>query len=208
MYHLIQDEVYGYYPYLFVRPADFAAQLETLNAAGYRYLFADEYAAQPDKTVILTFDDGYVDNYTTMFPLLKQYDARATIFLITDNIGAEGHLTAEQIVEMAASGYVRFGLHTASHADLRTLDADGVREELSRCYDACTALLGQPPAALAYPYGGYNAQVTAISADYVSLAYTTDWPGKVKSTPMAIPRYTVGRETTLAQFRAMLGITR
>lgn len=208
MYHLIQDQVYGDYPYLFVRPDDFAAQLEALNAAGYRYLFADEYAAQPDRTIILTFDDGYADNYTTLLPLLKQYNARATIFLITDVIGADGHLTAEQITEMAQSGYVRFGLHTASHVDLRSLDTDRIRAELSRSHDAFTDLLGQSPAALAYPYGGYNAEVTAISADYVRFAYTTDWPGKVKCTAMAIPRYTVPRGMTSTEFCTMLGITR
>ena len=130
MYHLIEDEIYGDYPYLFVRPDNFAAQLELLNAAGYRYLYADEYAPQTDRTVILTFDDGYADNCTNLLPLLERYDACATIFLVTDAVGRPAHLSPEQVTLLASSGRVRFGLHSASHVDLTTLDETELRTEL------------------------------------------------------------------------------
>ena len=77
-YHLVSDDVFGNDDYLFVRPTEFEEQLRLLSDRGYTFLFADEWAVYGEPTVILTFDDGYTDNYTEMFPLLKKYNANAS----------------------------------------------------------------------------------------------------------------------------------
>ncbi|MGO4076030.1 polysaccharide deacetylase family protein, partial [Staphylococcus aureus] len=56
------------------------------------------------KSVLITFDDGYTDNYTKAFPILKQYEMKATIFMIEQSIGRPNHLTDEQMDEMMAHG--------------------------------------------------------------------------------------------------------
>ena len=123
-------------------------------------------------------------------------------------IGTDGYLTAAQIVEMAESGYVRFGLHTHTHPDLTTLDEAGVRAELATSSAAIVDLLGDAPAAMAYSGGKHNAQVRTICGEYIAFAYTTAWPTKVPAfTPLTIPRYTVDRSASLADFCRMLGIT-
>ena len=207
MYHLILDEPYSKYEYLFVRPADFAAHLAAINAAGFRYLFADEYALQPDRTVIITLDDGYADNYSNLLPLLEQYDARATIFLITDMIGQPGYLTPEEILLLRDSGRVRFGLHTASHQDLTTLSKDDIRREITESAEVIARLVGYQPMTIAYPYGKYNSTVTAICQQYFPFAYTTENPRyKANFTSMNIPRHLVARDTSMWAFRRMLGL--
>ena len=108
MYHLIMETPYNNNETLFVRPGDFEAQLQALTEAGYDFLFANDYNKTAGNSIILTFDDGYLDNYTTMFPLLKKYSAKATVFLISDMIGHPEYMNEAQIKEMADSGLVKF----------------------------------------------------------------------------------------------------
>ncbi len=68
MYHLILETPYNANTGLFVRPSDFEDQIRCLLEAGYTFLFADEFTWLTQKSVILTFDDGYRDNYTELFP--------------------------------------------------------------------------------------------------------------------------------------------
>ena len=127
MYHLIRDDVYGIYDALFVRPSEFESHLILLNELGYEYIFADEWRLTDKPSVILTLDDGYLDNYTNMFPLLKKYGAKATVFIVTELIGTDGYMTREMIAEMAESGLVSFQCHTVNHVDLRYLSEEELR---------------------------------------------------------------------------------
>ena len=74
MYHAVGDDCWGE-EHLFVRPAELEQQLQYLSENGY------------EKPVILTFDDGYDDNYTLLLPLLQKYHMKATIFMIAGDIG-------------------------------------------------------------------------------------------------------------------------
>ena len=100
-YHAIEEklpeETSEENEYLFVRPADLEEQLQLLTRKGYEFCFASQYEITNKKQVILTLDDGYEDNYTNLFPLLKKYRAKATISVVTGNIGHPGNLTADQV---------------------------------------------------------------------------------------------------------------
>jgi len=76
-------------PYV-VPPEEFAAQLDYLREEGYTTITPQDYARArkgkqelPEKPVILSFDDGYEDNYTNAYPILKKYNLKATIFIVT-----------------------------------------------------------------------------------------------------------------------------
>ena len=76
----------------------------------------------PEKPVIITFDDGYADNYENAYPILKKYGFKATIFLIYDFTNTyPNYLTWDQIAEMKESGLIRFESHTMTHANLAEL---------------------------------------------------------------------------------------
>src|SRR5262245_20632003 len=82
---------------LSVPPAQFAQQLAYLHRAGYTTITLDDlvdalhlHATLPSKPVILTFDDGYQDFYTNAYPLLRRYRDKATIYIITRNVGTPG----------------------------------------------------------------------------------------------------------------------
>ena len=122
-------------------------------------------------------------------------------------IGRPGYLTADQIREMAESGYVRFGLHTHTHPYLTDLDEAGIRAEMQASRDAFYALLGTDPTTMAYPGGKHSAAVRSICDDYIDIAYTTAWPTKTPDFDrLSIPRFTIDRDASLSLFRTVLGI--
>ncbi|MBQ6262972.1 MAG: polysaccharide deacetylase family protein [Clostridia bacterium] len=201
MYHLIMETPYNSLEALFVRPSDFDSQLSYLTENGYGFMFADEWQIADRPTVILTFDDGYVDNYTDMFPILKKYGAKATVFLISEMVGTDGYLSVDQIVEMASSGLVSFQCHTAHHVDLSYQDESTMRSEFSTSISKIENWTGRPVRALAYPAGSYNDDVIRVAADYFSFCYTTKSPYSVTEySNYNIPRYYIARDLTDASF--------
>ncbi len=205
LYHLVMDEPYSPYTYLFVREADFEQQLALIRESGISTYFADEpEAAKGKRALVITFDDGYADNYDTVFPLLKEYGVKATIFLITDMIGTEGHLSKEEILEMAESGLVRFGSHTLSHPNLSELDEETLVRELRESKEKLETLLGTEVEALAYPGGGYDEAVekAAKKAGY-RYCYTTDVPSESFYPNTRLPRDYVSRDLTEDEFLAL-----
>ncbi|WP_073962076.1 polysaccharide deacetylase family protein, partial [Acinetobacter baumannii] len=104
-------------------PEKFEQLLQLLTRKGAIFCFVSEleqYRNQKN-VVALSFDDGFMDNYLYAYPLLKKYNAKATIYLATQIEGIE-KLTHEQIHEMANSGLVEFGAHTQHHVNLLKLD--------------------------------------------------------------------------------------
>ncbi|MBR5452764.1 MAG: polysaccharide deacetylase family protein [Clostridia bacterium] len=202
MYHLIMEEPFNSADGLFVRPSDFAAQLDAIVQSGAECLFADEYRLTETPSVMITFDDGYEDNYTTAYPMLMERGLKATIFLITDLIDTPGYLTRAQIREMAQSGVIRFGCHTKSHYDLSQQSAAMLDRQLRISKMLIEDLVGYEVTALAYPSGGYNDLVVSKVAELFEFAYTTKNPDKVSSDNMLLlPRYPVYRDYT-AQYVA------
>ncbi len=194
MYHLIMEEPYTVNDGLFVRPSDFEAQLDAIVESGAVTLFADEYQSTDRPSVIITFDDGYEDNYTTAFPLLVERGLKATIFLVTDLIGTEGYMTEEQIREMARSPYIRFGCHTKSHVQLSQHVGSEVDEQFDVAKEIIGELVGYEVRALAYPAGGFNDIVLRKAAERFDFAYTTKSPATTSAdNMMLIPRYAVYR---------------
>lgn len=205
MYHLILEEPYSPYTSLYVSPADFSDHMDALNEMGYRYIFADEYAKHTYRTAVLTFDDGYVDNYTEMFPILKEKGGRATIFLIADLIGTDGYLNEEQIQEMAQSGLVSFQSHTCSHPRLPELSAEAVRDEFQNSIQKIEGLTGRPVRAIAYPYGKTSDTVRQLAGEYFTFAYTTQSPAvSASDDSLMLPRYGIPRGYSKQQFMSIL----
>lgn len=205
MYHLIQEEPFTDYTSLFVRPYDLDQQVGMLQDQGYRFLFAEEYQRTALPSVILTFDDGYVDNYTELFPILKKYKAKATIFLVADYIDRPGFLSKEQIREMSSSGLVSFQSHTKTHRDLTTLSNADVRTEFRYSKYVISQITGKPVTAISYPEGQYTDRMTKIVREYFTRAYSTDQRSVPRGQEMyAIYRKSIVRELTIDQFASMI----
>lgn len=147
---------------LSIPPAEFDRQMRYLAEDGYGTVSFDQIydSSQPlpEKPILLTFDDGYADAYTTAFPVLQRYGFQATFYVVTDFVGRPGYLTVEQIREMAAAG-MSFGSHSVSHLSLTTLSAERLERELSQSRTQLESLLERPVLDLCYPLGRFNQPV-------------------------------------------------
>lgn len=200
VYHLVTDNIFSKNTDLFVKPEEFDKQMELISKNGYTPIFADELsqAGNYKKPIIISFDDGYIDNYENVFPIIKKYNLRITIFVITDMIDTENHLTSAQIKEMSRSGYVSIQSHTVTHRYLTKLDELDLVTELEKSKNEIFKLTGKNPTAIAYPYGDINSNTAEYVKKYYSMGFSTT-AGTLSNAEdkYAITRYGVSRYTTL-----------
>jgi peptidoglycan/xylan/chitin deacetylase (PgdA/CDA1 family) len=179
MYHYVSEppaDADVYRRDLSVTPEQLDAHLAYLQDEGYHVVTLDDllYALTlgrplPEKPVILTFDDGYEDNYINAFPLLKKRGITATFFIVTDWVNQDrpGYMTWPQIEEMAAAGQ-RFGSHSRDHPSLAGQSLDYLVWQALGSKESIEEHLGYHPRWVAYPSGSYDEQTIAVfaSADY------------------------------------------
>ena len=164
-YHKIDSKHHS----LSVLPGDFESQLKYLSDHGYHSISPDELfeglagtGALPENPVLITFDDGYKDNYTTAFPLLKKYGFKATIFVVTSFLGQKSqYFTWEQAREMEKEG-ISIQSHTATHRSMTDLSDEQLRAELVESKKKAEEELGHPVEYMAYPTGTYNLHIAEM----------------------------------------------
>jgi peptidoglycan/xylan/chitin deacetylase (PgdA/CDA1 family) len=179
MYHYVSEPPAGADAVrrdLSVAPAQFEAHLAYLRQAGYQVVTLDDLLYNltlgwplPARPVILTFDDGYADNYEQAFPLLQQYGVRAHFFIITDFVdeARPGYMSWPQIEEMARAGQ-RIGSHSRDHPDLRDKPLSYLVWQALGSAQTIEAHVGNHPRWVAYPSGRYDDAAIAVfrSAGY------------------------------------------
>ena len=218
-YHRIEDETHR----SCVRPAAFAEQMAHLRTEGYHLLalsavreHLDAHRAFPDRTVIVTFDDGFADNYHHAFPILQRESVPMTLFLTTDFIGQAElpvlrdrsrvpPLDWKQVEEMARHG-VDLGAHTLTHPNLTTLDDERLRREVAACRDRIEERTGARVRAFCYPRGDFDPRVkNAVREAGYDLACTTMEGCVTQDThPFSLRRTFIANDDTLRDFRHKL----
>ncbi len=166
-----------------VPPDDFSAQLDELQRQGYTTISLREFlrarkglAELPEKPVVLTFDDGYDNNYTTLLPLLEARGMKATVFMVTNDIGEPGYLTWEQLRDMQQRG-IEIGSHTANHQPLTEMSPAEADDELrlSKLIMEWNGL--STIYVFSYPNGKYNSELPVLLQKNEYLAAVTGDPG-------------------------------
>jgi peptidoglycan/xylan/chitin deacetylase (PgdA/CDA1 family) len=201
-------------PDLIVDPANFAAELNALHDGGYHtisqaQLFDALYHGKPlpPKPVLISVDDGYVDDVRTILPDLQRWHMVATFFVITGRMTEPGFLDASQIRELDRAG-MDVGDHTAHHVDLRLLTPSQLQAETAGSRKTLDAVLGHPVYFFAYPFGYFDDRVVAAVHDAgFTMAYTTQG-GTTESSasPLTMPRIHVGRSEDPSGLVSVLGV--
>lgn len=203
MYHAVSDDLWGYWD-LFVSPQTIEEELLYLQENGFDTIWFEDLSHIEDyeKPVILTFDDGYDDNYTELFPLLQKYNAKATIFVIPKAIGTPHKMTAEQVQELSRSGLVSIQSHTYSHGNLSTMDEETLIFEMEESQKYLATLTGQVPYAVCYPEGTRSELSIEVAGRYYDYGLLMN--GQLYNTsddPLRVKRFYVPRGYDLGSFR-------
>lgn len=139
---------------------------------GELYDFFYENGTLPSKPIVITFDDGYKDNYTNALPILRKFGFAATVFVTAGQDGPV-FLTRDEMRELLEAGW-EIESHTMTHPDLSKLNPFKLQWELEHSKQLLEQDLGRKVKFLAYPYGKYNESVVkaARGAGYL-MAFTT-----------------------------------
>ncbi|MFA6434095.1 MAG: polysaccharide deacetylase family protein [Elusimicrobiales bacterium] len=186
---------------LWVTPEKFRSQVAWLGAHGYvTVLFSDVVKAYknkkplPEKAVLITFDDGYENNYTHAYGILRELGAKGNIFVVYNTIGKANlwhNPETEPWIDMAGlamlremqeSGVIEFGSHTMSHPNLEKLPLEDAAWELTESKKQLEAALGREMSVFAYPYGA-GAYSPAVRALALKAGYVLDFSFRQGKTP-------------------------
>ena len=153
-------------PYIFTR------QIETLKNAGYTFITASELMDildgkinLPKKPVLITFDDGYRDFYTDVFPILKKNNVKATAYIVSGFLDKPNYMLTWQLKQVARNGLIEIGAHTVHHYSLRGLDPELAKYEIEESKKELEKIIGIPVVSFAYPDGSFDDQAIKIVRD-------------------------------------------
>jgi peptidoglycan/xylan/chitin deacetylase (PgdA/CDA1 family)/glycosyltransferase involved in cell wall biosynthesis len=199
---------------IYLSPRKFARFMELLRSMKYKSITPPEFLSDEilKHNLVLTFDDGYDDFYSEVFPLLQRYDLKATVFLVVGQIGksnawdeAVGYrsrrlLSVEQICEMQRYG-VHFGSHTLTHAWLPHLSNEDLYREVVDSKSRLEDLLGVEVLCFAYPSGGLDSRVrAAVALAGYKMAVTTEEGLNLWQDPLAVRRIGISEADTMIEF--------
>lgn len=177
MYHMVSEPVPGaQFNGLRVSPSQFERQVFWFSEHGWTFVTMSELIDKPcaEKTVALTFDDGFEDNFSQALPILQKYGAKATLYLVNDRhnrdwsvqkkahhasgeLMREPKLSDEQVRQMLDSGLIELGAHTLTHANLSRLSVDEKKHEIQASKQQLETLFHTRVTSFAYPFGIYDA---------------------------------------------------
>ncbi len=215
-----------------VTPTVFDQQMAFLSQNGFNVItleqlvdYKHEKKGHPTKTVVITFDDGYRDNYINAFPVLQKYNFKATFFVVTDYINSDrifqwldlgneslSHcqknkqywlpLTKDHILNMDADGAC-FGSHTKTHRNLNNANKRMVLEELRDSKQCLEKILLKPIRCFSYPYGAVNKLTKNwVSETGYSCAVTVKAGGNtLNSDFLELRRTSIQGQDSCAKFR-------
>ena len=233
-YHRVCDlpETKDIMHWLNICPEVFAQQMAFLTQNGFNVItleqlvsYKEKKTKPPPKTVILTFDDGYRDNYLNAFPILEKYGFKGTFFVVTDYIGSDrifhwlklgekslAHsrenrpywlpLSPKEMLEMSARGAC-FGSHSKTHLYLSDIDEDEAIEELKQSKEYLERLLSKPVRCFAYPFGNFNKSVKGLvkAAGYKMAVTVKAGSNTLRSSPFELRRTVIEAKDSPSRFR-------
>jgi peptidoglycan/xylan/chitin deacetylase (PgdA/CDA1 family) len=196
---------------LSITPDKFDAQMTYLAQHGYTTISLDTLydifngqVNAPVKSIILTFDDGFVDFYFNAYPILQKYNFYAISFIITGAVGQDRYLSWDQIREIQSSGFISFGAHSVSHPNLTKLSYTRLLSELQDSKSTLEAHIGHTVNFISYPYGRTNSKALSAAKKVGFVGGVGVWYAKASYPSMNMPRVQVSGQMTLRTFASRL----
>ncbi|MFX0200260.1 MAG: polysaccharide deacetylase family protein [Candidatus Hodarchaeota archaeon] len=217
MYHEVSDEpeknkvIRNTNPAYSLSVAQFSEQMEYLYENGYKTLSLNELIDYPssnrEKNVVITFDDGWENNYTNAFPILMKWGLTATIFVITDCIGQPRYVNWNQLEDMNKKR-ISIQSHTSSHRPLSILETDEIMCELEGSKKSIEEHLGNRVDFLSLPHGMINQKVIDLAQAVGYKAILTSEPGYSHSynNPAILRRINISDRYEIGSFEKIIQV--
>jgi len=226
MYHMVSEHLEknkSKFNRLRVKPEEFEKQLIWLKNNNWTSFTLSEVVnlkEVPQKSVVITFDDGYEDNFKNAYPLLKKYGFKATIYIVlnrfnkdwatdkdldhaSSELNSERMLSNEQIKEMLDSGLVEIGSHTLDHVNLPKLNKDEKERQILKSQKQIEEIFNIKCSSFAYPFGFFDNQDVEILKNSSYTNATTVVNGvydKTKCSDFLIPRIMISGRQNIYSF--------
>jgi peptidoglycan/xylan/chitin deacetylase (PgdA/CDA1 family) len=194
-----------------IRTSKFRKQMEAIRQLGIKVISMEQFIAWkktgipiPERSILITFDDGWKSTYTDAFPVLREYGFPYTVYLYKNYVDGGGRaLTTAMIEEMKAAGGLTIGSHSVSHPypltvksfrkkSANTFDAY-LRKEMGESKYFLESKFQTKVATYAYPGGFYTEEMFKLATEFGYDSMFTVIPGKIKrSLPNeTLPRYII-----------------
>ena len=163
---------------------------------GYKAISPQEIfdVSNSQKPIIITFDDGYEDNFTNAYPILQKYNLKASIFVITNRINTDGMLNRDEIKEMSDSNLINIYPHTNTHQDLTNLSDSQIENEFTESKEKIYEITGKDVNVISYPSGLANDAVFRIAEKYFNVGFMVGGPNASQTNVLRLQRQTVTEE--------------
>ena len=198
---------------LSVTPAKFQEQMDWLAANGYHPVDFDDVRAYfggqrplPAKPIVITLDDGYLDLYTTAYPILRAHHFKAVAYVVSGFMTNSAYANAAQVQAMDADG-IQIGSHTITHVNLQSGSNASSYHQITESKASLERLLGHPVLDFAYPSGKFDSRIVAFvqQAGYDTAVTTYESVRHNPNSRWTWTRTRVRGGVSLAQFILQLG---
>lgn len=228
MYHMVNKHKKGAkFNGLRVDPIEFEKQIKYLYDNNWSFFTMDELIKKrdvlPKKSIAITFDDGYEDNFINAFPILKKYDAKATIYLVVDRhnrewsskrkkknsngeLKEEKKLSDNQVLQLIESGLIEIGSHTMTHDNLSTLSKIEKEIEIINSKNEIEKKFKIKCNSFCYPFGIYDDEdILLAKANYNNSTTTIKGIDNLKKANLfKLKRITISGKDNLISFKIKL----
>jgi peptidoglycan/xylan/chitin deacetylase (PgdA/CDA1 family) len=229
MYHMVSSHKKNTkFNGLRVEPIEFEKQIKYLVKNNWNFFTMSELVEEknnlPEKSIAITFDDGYEDNFTNAFPLLKKYGVKATIYIVVDRHGREwsskrkeknnngelkneSKLLDEQIIELIDSGLIEIASHTMTHDNLPALNKEQKIYEIKSSKEEIEKKFNIKCNSFCYPFGLYDKEDIKIvqESGYTNATITKKGIDDIsKSNDFELKRITISGKDNMIAFKIKL----
>ena len=225
MYHMVSShKKNAKFNGLRVEPLKFEKQIKYLKENGWTFFTMSELIEKKDelpfKSVAITFDDGYEDNFTNAYPILKKYDAKATIYVVVDRhdrewsskrkkknsdgeLKFEPKLKDEQIKELINSNLIEIGSHTMTHDNLLNLSSEKKVFEIQNSKIELENRFNISCKSFCYPFGLYDEKDVEIvkNSGYINATTTSKGIDSLDNNIFELKRITISGKDNFFSFK-------
>jgi peptidoglycan/xylan/chitin deacetylase (PgdA/CDA1 family) len=214
-YHHVADPPEGHPgKNLFVLPENFSRQMKYLKEMNFNVISLNQVRKallgeikMPEKAAVITFDDGFEDNFTHAFPILKKFDLPATVFMVSEKITSlqeekDNYLSKKQILEMTDSK-ITIASHAKSHPKLAKLSLEEAENEIVSSKKELEEMLGKDVDWFCYPYGSFSMDIVSLvkKAGYLGAASVIRDNVMTSGQLYYLPRVMVMHDTGMMKFK-------